>query len=163
MRTMAGILTVALAVLAAAPAGCAQSETPVAAPDFTITDLEGVEHSLADYRGKVLFVNFWATWCPPCRAEIPDFVEVYGAKKAEGLEILGLSVDRMDAARLSEWVADVGITYPVALATRKIASDFDPGDYIPTTFVIDKEGRIRRKHVGGIGKEQMLAEFEELK
>src|SRR4030067_3192645 len=63
------------------------------APSFRVADLKGKTISLSDYRGKVLFLNFWATWCPPCRAEIPDFVEAYAEQKASGLEILGISLD----------------------------------------------------------------------
>jgi thiol-disulfide isomerase/thioredoxin len=91
------IVTLALTI-AAVTAACAQpaKETrtePVPAPDFSIQDLQGNTLDLASYKGKVLVVNFWATWCPPCRKEIPDFVEAYKELKGEGLEILGLSVD----------------------------------------------------------------------
>lgn len=127
-----------------------------AAPDFRISDLEGKTHTLNDYRGKILLINFWATWCPPCRAEIPDFVEVYAAEKDKGLAILGISVDDLPASELQNFVQRYKINYPVALATSEIINQFQPGEFIPTTIIIDKNGRIRHKHVGLLDKKTLL-------
>jgi peroxiredoxin len=136
------------------------------APDFSLTDLNGKTVKLADYKGKVLFINFWATWCPPCRAEIPDFVEVYGQMKAKGLEILGISLDTKGKEAVVAFVEKYKITYPIVLETRdnteKVISDFDPGQFIPTTFVIDKQGRIRDKIVRQMDKEELLKYFNRL-
>lgn len=132
------------------------------APDFQLTDLEGKTHTLSDYKGKILLINFWATWCPPCRAEIPDFVEVYASKKSQGLEILGVSVDNLAPSALKNFVSRLKINYPVALATEKIILDFQPGEYIPTTIVLDKKGHIRYKHVGQLDKETLLSIFNSL-
>ncbi len=133
-----------------------------AAPDFRVTDLEGQLHTLAHYQGKVLLVNFWATWCPPCRAEIPDFIEVYAAQKNKGLEIIGLSVDNLSPSDLKQFVRKAKINYPIALATEDIIRSFQPGEYIPTTIFIDKQGRIRHKHVGQLEKETLLTIFNQL-
>jgi len=137
-----------------------------AAPDFRLTDLKGKTISLADYKGKVLFLNFWATWCPPCRAEIPDFVEVYSEMKSQGLEILGVSLDTKGKDTVVAFVEKYKINYPVVLeskrATEKIISDFQPGQFIPTTIVIDKQGRIRDKYVGQLDKAQILKYFHQL-
>jgi peroxiredoxin len=136
------------------------------APDFSLTDLSGKTIRLADYKGKVLFFNFWATWCPPCRAEIPDFVEVYGQMKAKGLEILGLSLDTKGKEVVAAFVEKYKINYPIVLESRdnteKIISDFDPGQFIPTTFIIDKQGRIRDKIVRQMDKEELLKYFNQL-
>jgi len=134
-----------------------------AAPDFRISDLEGKTHTLNDYRGKILLVNFWATWCPPCRAEIPDFVEVYAAEKDKGLAILGISVDDLPASELLNFVRRYKINYPVALATSEIINQFQPGEFIPTTIFIDKNGRIRHKHVGLLNKKTLLKYLELLR
>lgn len=133
------------------------------APDFKITDLEGRIHTLGDYRGKILLINFWATWCPPCRAEIPDFIEVYATEKNNGLALLGLSVDNLSAEELRQFVRRFKINYPIALATEEIIRQFQPGQYIPTTFFIDKNGRIRYKHVGLLDKDTLLDYFRKLK
>jgi peroxiredoxin len=137
------------------------------APDFTVTDINGKTVSLSDYRGKVLFLNFWATWCPPCRAEIPDFVDVYTQEKAKGLEIVGISLDTKGKDVVAGFVQKYKVNYPIVLETRKateqLLSDFEPGEYIPTTIVIDKMGRIRGKKVGQMEKAELLKYFNQLK
>jgi cytochrome c biogenesis protein CcmG/thiol:disulfide interchange protein DsbE len=137
-----------------------QSEN-VPAPDFVLRDLQGKDIKLADYKGKVLILNFWATWCPPCRAEIPDFVEAYAANKDKGLEILGLSVDRMTADKLLPFVNRAKINYPVVLADAKIVQDYEPGDYIPATIIIDKKGILRHRHVGQMDKNTLVRIFNQ--
>jgi cytochrome c biogenesis protein CcmG/thiol:disulfide interchange protein DsbE len=139
----------------------AQNDT-AQAPDFSLQDLKGKRISLSDYRGKVLFLNFWATWCPPCRAEIPDFVEVYKEYKNKGMEIIGLSVDEMSEEDLMAFVEKYEIDYPVAFATEKIVGDYEPGQYIPTTIIIDKQGKIRHRYVGLIRKEALIQYFQNL-
>ncbi len=142
-----------------------QSNYPKA-PDFTLTDLSGKSISLADYKGKVLFLNFWATWCPPCRAEIPDFIEVYGQNKSKGFEIVGISLDTSGKDAVAAFVEKYKINYPIVLesrkATEKIIADYEPGEYVPTTIVIDKQGRIRDKYVGQMDKQLLLKYFSQL-
>jgi peroxiredoxin len=163
MRTFAAALAV-LAVLAAGAAACAPARTEaeaVPAPEFSLKDLQGNALTLASYKGKVLVLNFWATWCPPCRAEIPDLIEAYTELKDKGLEILGVSVDDMSEATLHEWARNAGMNYPVALATAKIAADYRPGDYIPATIIIDREGRIRYRQSSLMDKETLVRLFKE--
>jgi peroxiredoxin len=162
-----GALT--LALLLSGAIGLAytrEQDSSSIAPDFRVTDLTGKTISLSDYRGKVLFLNFWATWCPPCRAEVPDFVEAYAEHKANGLEILGISVDTAGKSTVTAFVEKYKINYPVVLETRentgKIVDDYQPGQFIPTTFVIDKTGRIRHKQVGAVDKETLLKYFSRL-
>jgi peroxiredoxin len=147
------------------PATSAQDDY-ASAPNFKLTDLNGQKISLADYKGKVLFLNFWATWCPPCRAEIPDFVEAYAEQKANGLEILGISLDTKGKETVTAFVEKYKINYPVVLESRqtteKIIADYEPGQYIPATIIIDKLGRIRHKEVGAIDKEALLKHFQRL-
>jgi peroxiredoxin len=161
MKTFAAALTVltALAVGAAACAGAREESKP--APEFSLTDLQGTALSLSSYKGKVLVLNFWATWCPPCRAEIPDFIEAYRELKDKGLEILGLSVDSLSAAALGEWVQKAGLNYPIAMATEKIILDYQPGDFIPTTIIIDRRGLIRYRQSSMMNKETLVRLFNE--
>ena len=130
-------------------------EDPVA-PDFNLEDLNGTELSLSDFEGKVLFLNFWATWCPPCRAEIPDFIEVYDKYKDMGLAILGISVDQISAKKVGEFVKKNKMNYPVAMATKKLFQDYPSPGAIPTTLVIDAMGKIRHKKVGVMSQQELI-------
>jgi peroxiredoxin len=151
-------------VLAVGGAACAQAKTEaeaVPAPEFSLKDLQGNALSLASYKGKVLVLNFWATWCPPCRREIPDFIEAYKELKDKGLEILGVSVDELSEDALRDWTQKAGMNYPVALATAKIVADYRPGEYIPATIVIDRRGSIRYRQSSLMDKGTLLRLFEE--
>ncbi len=149
------LLTIVLILGAAAAAPTAQIVPNMPAPAFALKDLSGKTISLADLRGKIVVLNFWATWCPPCRAEIPDFVEFYNQNKATGLEIVGVSVDNIPAAQVQAFVNKNKMTYPVAMFTEKIVRDYGPIDAIPTTFIIDKTGRVRYTQVGMMGGETL--------
>jgi peroxiredoxin len=162
-----GALALALLLSGAIGLACAsKQEINSAAPDFRVTDLKGRTISLSDYKGKVLILNFWATWCPPCRAEIPGFVDAYAQEKANGFEILGISVDSKPKTEVAAFVDQYKINYPIVLETRentqKIIEDYQPGDYIPTTFIIDKSGKIRHKQIGAIDKDALLKYFRDL-
>lgn len=136
------------------------------APDFAVTDLDGKSLALTQFKGKVLFLNFWASWCPPCRAEIPDFVDVYREFGPKGLAIIGVSLDTKERSAIVSFVKDFKINYPVVLETRrqteKLIDDFKPGQFIPTTFIIDKQGRIRDKIVRSMDREEMVRYFNRL-
>ena len=160
------ILTIILTVAAAASACAKNSEQaakPVPAPDFSVQDLQGNSLDLAAYKGKVLVINFWATWCPPCRREIPDFIAAYKELKGEGLEILGLSVDETTGPALLEWTRKNDMNYPVALATPEIITAYEPGDFIPATIIIDRKGVIRFRQSELMTKEALVRLFRQYK
>jgi cytochrome c biogenesis protein CcmG/thiol:disulfide interchange protein DsbE len=120
---------------------------PDPAPDFKLTGLDGKPITLADSHGKVILLNFWATWCGPCRAEIPDLVELQNKYK-DRLQILGLVVDDDDEDAIKKFVADFSINYPVAIAGNDIRFQYGGIAALPTSFVLDAEGRIVQKHEG---------------
>jgi thiol-disulfide isomerase/thioredoxin len=120
---------------------------PDPAPDFSLTSLDGKPVTLAGSKGKVILLNFWATWCGPCRAEIPDLVELQNKYK-DHLQILGLVVDDDDQDAIKDFAEKFGINYPVALATNDIRLQYGGIAALPTSFVLDSEGRIVQKHEG---------------
>jgi thiol-disulfide isomerase/thioredoxin len=122
-------------------------KNPDLAPSFTIKDLNGNALSLSDARGKVVLLNFWATWCGPCRAEIPDLIELQKEYKDQ-LEIIGLATEEDDADEVKKFVATSGINYRVAMAPDKLTEKFGGIAALPTSFVIDPQGRVVQKHVG---------------
>ena len=123
------------------------SAPPRPAPAFEVTTLDGRTISLASLKGKVVIVDFWATWCPPCREEIPHFVQLYKTY-APKLEILGISLDEDGKEAVAAFVKEHEMTYPVALGDEALGDTFGGIRGLPTTFVIDPQGRIVRKYLG---------------
>jgi thiol-disulfide isomerase/thioredoxin len=120
---------------------------PSVAPVLTARDLDGRELSLAALRGKVVLINFWATWCGPCRAEIPDLVALQD-KYRDTLQIIGISQDEAPVDLVRRFVADHHMNYPVVMSTPEIEKLFPGVTALPTSFIVDRESRIVQKHVG---------------
>ena len=114
------------------------------------------------YRCKVVFLNFWATWCGPCRQEVPAFIEAYEKFKDQGMEILGVSLDQGGPSVVKKFAAKYKINYPLAMWTTQIIQDYQPCDYIPSTIFIDSQGRIQGKHIGPLTKSDLEKKFLEL-
>ena len=144
---LAGILTIVLIC------GCGNKEdnkkqVPRYAPNFALQDLSGRTLRLQDLRGKVVLLNFFATWCAPCRIEIPDLIRLHTKLKDKGLEIVGIGLDAEGAAVLGPFAQQFRIPYPVLLGTREVVVDYGGITGIPTTFLIDQDGVIVRRFVG---------------
>jgi len=126
---------------------------PVDVPAFTVRDIDGKTISLADLKGKVVLVNFWATWCPPCRAEIPDLVKLQD-KYRDKLVVLGISEDEVAPAQVKAFATEQKMNYPIVMATTELRQIFKGVAALPTTFVLDTEGKIQMRHVGMLDPER---------
>lgn len=122
------------------------STKKVQAPKFTLTDLEGKSLSLADYRGKVVILDFWASWCPPCKREIPDFITLQKEYESRGLQIIGVGLDEQE--NIASFARENGINYPVVIGNDEIVKLYGGISGIPTTFIIDKEGNVTDRFEG---------------
>jgi peroxiredoxin len=125
------------------------------APDFVLSDLQGRSVKLSDLRGKAVVLNFWATWCPPCKEEIPWFVELQKRYGAEGLQVVGVSMDDGDQKDVEKFAAENSINYPVLLGKDKVADQYGGIDYLPTTFYIDRNGVVMDRVFGQPGRDEI--------
>jgi thiol-disulfide isomerase/thioredoxin len=122
-------------------------KNPLDVAPFTVTDLTGKSISSADLKGKVVLVNFWATWCAPCQAEIPDLIALQ-AKYPDHLVVLGISEDELPPEAVKRFAEEKKINYPVAMTTPELGKQFPGIVALPTTFLLDRDGRIAQKRVG---------------
>jgi thiol-disulfide isomerase/thioredoxin len=112
------------------------------APKLELKDVEGRVLRLSDYKGKVVLLNFWATWCAPCRAEMPDLVKWQREYKNKGLQVIGVTYPPEELAEVLEFIKSIKVNYPVALGEEQTKAMFDKGENLPVTVVIDKKGMI---------------------
>jgi len=153
-QLLAALLLVLAPALAGAQVAAPQDNQPVIrfvrnpdpAPAFKLTALDGKSLTIAALEGKVVFLNFWATWCGPCRAEIPDLIALQDRYKGR-LQIIGLNVDD-EEADIQKYVEETGINYPVAMTSNDVRIQFGGIPALPTSFVLDTAGRVVQKHVG---------------
>ena len=124
------------------------------ASDFTLKDAGGKTVKLSDFKGKVVLLDFWATWCGPCKIEIPWFMEFQRQYKDQGFTVIGVSMDDGWPV-VRTFVQQMKMNYPVLLGDDEAASSFGGVEVLPTTFIIDKEGRIVSTHMGLVSKDEM--------
>ncbi len=127
--------------------GTVSSKQPHPAPDFTLSQFSGPPLKLSDYRGKVVLLDFWATWCEPCRAEIPHFVELQDKYGSQGFQIIGVSMDDSPDP-VPAFYKQFKMNYPVVMGNAQIGEEYGGVLGLPIAFVIDRQGLIRAKHMG---------------
>jgi len=141
------------------PPGATGSRT---APSFSLKDTNGNIYSSSQFTGKPTVINFFATWCPPCRNEIPGFVEVYNRHKAQGLELIGISLDTDTRGELAGFIMANKIDYRILFGDLPTARAYGGVTTIPTTFFVGKDGEIKNIHVGYIDKDAFDQEVRKL-
>jgi cytochrome c biogenesis protein CcmG/thiol:disulfide interchange protein DsbE len=153
---------------------CSSDRTPVSAasvrkanqrkpaPDFTLKDADGKTVRLSDYKGKVVLLDFWATWCGPCKIEIPWFIELERKHKDRGFSVIGVSMDEEGWEVVKPFVAKLGVNYRIVIGNDSMAQLYGGVEALPTTFLIDREGRIAATHVGLTSRKNFDEGVEEL-
>jgi peroxiredoxin len=122
------------------------------APDFALQSLDGKTVRLSDYRGKAVLLNFWATWCAPCKIEMPWFVELQKQYGAEGLQILGVAMDDASPKDIADFAKEMGVNYPVLLGKEAVGDAYGGVQFLPESFYIDRNGKVLDKAFGLKGR-----------
>ena len=159
MRTPSLILLFAL-MLSSLTTG--QQHEKQKAPNFSLQTADGKTIELAKLKGKVVLVNFWATWCGPCRKEMPDFVELYKQKRSKGLEIVSISLDQEGWKVVNPFVKQYNINFPVTIGNGYLVEAYGGIQYIPTTFIVDRNGYIVDKQIGMMAKQVLEQKLQPL-
>jgi cytochrome c biogenesis protein CcmG/thiol:disulfide interchange protein DsbE len=118
------------------------------APEFQLKDLNGKTVKLSDYRGKAVLLNFWATWCPPCKAEMPWFVDMQNRYAAQGFQVVGISMDEGSPGDVAKFSKEIGVNYPVLLGDEHVSDQYGSVQALPTSFFIDRNGNIVNRVFG---------------
>ena len=140
MKRAHRLILLALLVLFALGITFGQESQPT---ELKLKDIQGRDVRLSDYRGKVVVVNFWATWCPPCRKEIPDLIKYQHDYGSRGLQIIGVTYPPEDLAEVRQFVREAKVNYPVAVGSKETKMLFSSSEALPLTIVIGKDGRVR--------------------
>lgn len=146
----------------AVKAAVKDAKTRKAAPDFSLKDVNGKPVKLSDYKGQVVLLNFWATWCGPCKVEIPWFKEFETTYKNQGFSVLGVAMDDEGWEAVKPYITEKQVNYRVVVGNEQVSVLYGDVESLPTTFVIDREGRIASIHIGLISKGDYSNEIKEL-
>ena len=151
----------ALVALTQPRPGIAGESAPLA-PAFTVRALDGHSVRLSDYKGKVVVLDFWATWCAPCRASLPHLNDVQERFSKQGLVVLGISVDDAEPSEIRQFADKLGLKFRMAMADERVLDIYGPIRTIPTTFFINRKGEVTRRVVGYIDSETLEGYVKEL-
>ena len=149
MQNLKLVILFAALVAVTILAGCSTPANQASdVPQFSFSSLEGKTVAMKDLANKVVIVDFWATWCGPCREEIPHLNELYSELKGKGLEIVGISMDTDGTDGVKDFAREFRIQYPIVMGDEKVAESFGGIIGLPTTFIIDRNGKIAKKYIG---------------
>lgn len=161
---IAAILALALGMSARHFFSPAENQASSPLPEFNLPDLSGRQHNIAEWKGKVLVINFWATWCPPCLKEIPDFINLQQQYADKNVQFIGIALE--DKEPVAKYAAEANINYPVLLGgdngiilAHQLGNSVDA---VPYTLIVDRQGQIVHRHPGELSKEQLLEIVEPL-
>jgi peroxiredoxin len=156
----------------AAAGASAASESPAAqglpdlrgkaAPAFTLKSVDGKTVSLDDYKGKAVLVNFWATWCGPCKVEMPWLIDLQKKYAAQGFTVLGISEDDGSPKNVADFASKIGVNYPVLMATDGVSHAYGGIDYLPTSYYIGRDGKVVTEIGGLISKQEMESNIQKI-
>jgi len=132
------------------------------APDFALSDLEGNTVWLSNFKGKVIILDFWATWCSPCLQEIPHFVELYEKYQDDGFQMIGIAISSGSSKNVKKFATEHEINYLILMGNRQVTRKYGGIYGIPTTFLIDRQGRIVKKYIGYQPKEVFEKDLKSL-
>jgi peroxiredoxin len=154
-------------VLSSRTGTLAENSTPMptiltSAPAWQLQDLSGQTIHSTDYQGKVVILDFWATWCPPCRMEIPGFIDLQKKYQSQGLAVIGISVDQASPDSVKTFVQQIGINYPILQADDKVTAAYGGIEGLPTTIIIDRGGHIVKQYLGLTEKSEIEAAIKPL-
>jgi cytochrome c biogenesis protein CcmG/thiol:disulfide interchange protein DsbE len=141
--------------------GTCSADAEPANLDFTLTDMDGKKVNLADYKGRPVLINFWATWCPPCKQEIPAFIDLQDKYRDQGFVVLGVSTDD-PADALKQFAAEYKMNYPVLQGTEELMNEYGPIWAIPVSIFVKRDGTICKKHMGPATKEDFERDIKAL-
>jgi thiol-disulfide isomerase/thioredoxin len=132
------------------------------APSLKLKTLQGRQFKLSEYRGKVVLLNFWATWCPPCRAEMPDLIKMQREYRHRGLQVIGITYPPTEISEVREFARNLKVNYPIALGTKETKALFDQTETLPLTIIIDQEGNVRERIEGILLPEEFAQKIKPL-
>lgn len=137
----------------------ADKKNPEMPFEFSLPDLNGKIHSLKEFKGKIVLLNFWATWCPSCKEDIANLLLTYRQYKDHGLEVVGISLDKKGLGVVDSFVKELNIPYTILLGDETVVKNYGGFKGVPTTLLLDKEGRIVKKYSGQINQETLRADL----
>jgi cytochrome c biogenesis protein CcmG, thiol:disulfide interchange protein DsbE len=140
----------------------AAARSPQAMPDFVLQDLTGKAVRLSDYAGKAVLLNFWATWCPPCKAELPDLVALQNEFGGERFTVLGVSLDQTGVDGVRDFVRDRGVNYPILMGNEDVVVKYGNFRGIPTTFLLNPSHELARKYSGLVTRDMVASELSKI-